>query len=456
VGSPADDRVSARRGSIRIGLLAGASLWAAANSSLAADPAQGSTPDQVWAIHAQATFVEQGHPAFTAPYSGTNSLSPDANGRETFDLTGFLGFRPWKGAEIWFNPEVDQGFGLSDTLGVAGFPSAEAYKVGMADPYVRVQRLFIRQTIDLGGAVETVDPDQNQLGGRHSGDRLVITFGKFSATDIFDANDYAHDPKHDFLNWGMADALTFDYAADAWGYTYGLVGEWYQGPWTLRAGLFDLSTVPNSAQLDNTFQQFQWIAEVERRYTLAGRAGALKVTGFLSRGRMGTFADAIALSEQTGEPAATALVRSYRGRGGVSFNLQQQITGALGLFVRGGLANGNVEPFAFSDADSTVSGGVSLNGKAWGRPRDVAGLGAEVNGVSRIHQSYFNDGGLGILVGDGKLPHPGPERILETYYAVPLGRFVVVSADYQFVDNPAYNKDRGPASVLAARFHVQF
>jgi high affinity Mn2+ porin len=423
----------------------------------AADDGGGApSPEQAWAIHAQSTVVEQGHPAFRSPYAGANSLSAYANGRETVDLTLIAGFRPWTGAEIWIDPEVDQGFGLSNTLGIAGFPNAEGYKVGSARPYVRLQRAYIRQTIDLGGASTPVDPDLNQLGGRRTENRLVITAGKFSVPDVFDTNDYAHDSKHDFLNWGLADALTFDYAADAWGYSYGVAGEWYQGPWTVRAGLFDLSDVPNSTRLDPTFEQFQTIGEVERRYQLAGRAGALKITAFLTRGRMGTFADAIALGLRTGAAPDTALVRAYRGRGGVSFNLQQQVTGALGFFARGGLADGDVEPYEFSDADRSLSGGLSLKGKSWGRPEDTLALGGELNGISRIHQRYLADGGLGILVGDGRLPHPGDEAILESYYDIPVGRFLHLSADYQFVKNPAYNRDRGPVSIFAARVHAQF
>ncbi|MGG2324764.1 carbohydrate porin, partial [Salmonella enterica] len=83
-----------------------------------------------------------------------------------------------------------------------------------------------------------------------SKDRLVITMGKFSAPDVFDTNKYAHDPRTDFLNWGIVDTTAFDYAADAWAFTYGAAVEWYQGQWTVRAGVFDLPIIPNSTDLD--------------------------------------------------------------------------------------------------------------------------------------------------------------------------------------------------------------
>jgi high affinity Mn2+ porin len=407
-----------------------------------------------FAVHGQATFLEQYDPRFHSPYTGTNSLIPN-EWRETADATAFLGWRLWDGAELWINPEIDQGFGLSGTFGVAGFPSGEAYKVGEAVPYARVPRAFIRQTIDLGGEVQKVDADQNVFSGSQTANRLVLTIGKFAVTDIFDTNKYAHDPKNDFMNWALVDTGTFDYAADAWGFTYGAAAEWYQGDWTVRGGLFDQSTVPNSADLDTSFGQFQWVGEIERRYSLLGEPGKIAVTGFLTRGRMGTFTDAVALAQLTGTTAETATVRQYRSRGGVSLNLEQQITETLGLFARAGFANGNVEPYDFTDIDRTVAVGLALNGKQWGRPDDTFGLAGVVNGITSAHQAFFNDGGLGILVGDGMLPHPGLEQILETYYELPVS-FLKLTLDYQFIVNPAYNEDRGPVSVVSARLHSQF
>ena len=407
-----------------------------------------------FAIHGQATYLQQYDPTFRSPYLGPNSLIPN-QARETWDATAFLGLRLWDGAEFWVNPEIDQGFGLSGTLGAAGFPSGEAYKVGESVPYARIPRAFIRQTIDLGGDDEKVDAGANQFGGSETANRLVLTVGKFSVADVFDTNKYAHDPRGDFMNWTVVDTGTFDYAADAWGFTYGAAAEWYQGDWTVRGGLFDQSTVPNSNGLDTSFSQFQWVGEVERRYQLWGQPGKVAVTGFLTRARMGTFADAIALANATGMPADIAAVREYRGRGGVSMNLEQQLTETIGVFARAGLANGDIEPYDFTDVDRTAAAGVSINGKQWGRPDDTFGVAGVINGISSIHQQFLNDGGLGILVGDGMLPHPGPEKIIETYYQFPIS-FVKLAIDYQFISNPGYNTDRGPVSVIGARLHSQF
>jgi len=224
-----------RSGGLALAIIAaalGATPAVAQDGAGPATPAQ--TADQRFAIHGQGTFTLQATPAFASPYAGPNSLAP-AQAKETVDLTLFAGARLWRGAEIWANPEIDQGFGLSDTLGVAGFTSGEAYKVGKANPYFKLPRLFVRQTVNLGGATSDVAAAANQFAGHQSANRLVITVGKFGVADVFDTNAYAHDPRADFLNWAIIDTGSFDYAANSWGFTYGAAAEWYQGDWTLRA-----------------------------------------------------------------------------------------------------------------------------------------------------------------------------------------------------------------------------
>jgi len=413
-------------------------------------------------FHGQTTFVWQGYPAFRSPFAGTFSLPGSGLARETFDATLYAGLRLWQGAEVWIAPEIDQGFGFANTHGVAGFPTGESYKLGSSYPYVRMQRGFLRQTINLGGEVEKVDADISQFAGTRTENRLVLTIGKFAIVDIFDTNKYANSPKTDFLNWSLINAGTFDYAGDGWGYTYGAAAEWYQGSWTLRAGAFDLSAspaggdAPNGGVLDPTFQQYALVAEIEKRYELWGQPGKLKVTGFLNRGRAGRYQDAITLAQITGEPADIIAVRRYASRPGVSMNLEQQISDTVGVFARAGWADPNVEPWDFTDIDRTISGGVSINGKNWGRPDDTVGIAGVVNSISGVHQEFFNAGGLGILIGDGQLPNPGLEKIFETYYSYALSPDTRVSFDYQFIANPAYNRDRGPVNTFAGRFHAQF
>lgn len=417
--------------------------------------AQDTGDPQTLAVHGQATMVVQGVGGFSDPYRGPNSLAPKQV-RETIDVTFFAGVRPWTGGELWVNPEIDQGFGLSNTLGVAGFPSAEAYKVGKDEPYLRLQRLFFRQTIGLGGEKSVVAPGINVLGGTQTANRLVLTAGKFGVGDVFDTNRYAHDPRGDFLNWSAVDTGSFDYAADAWGYTTGIAAEWYRGAWTLRLGAFNLSKVPNGETLETRFGQYQIDAEIEHRHMIAGRPGAVRVTLFRNRGRFGRFDEALAIAARTGDAADTALVRRRLTRAGVGINAEQAVTGTLGLFARAGIADGQVEPYDFTDIDRTAQLGLALRGDGWSRKGDTIGAVLIVNGISREHRRYLDAGGLGVLVGDGRLPHPGAEYIGEAYYKLVATAGVEFSLDYQIVANPGYNRDRGPANVFAFRAHGAF
>lgn len=432
-------------------------LWTAAGGQEAqVAPWQSPGPTGVaYGLHGQLTYVEQEVDRFRAPYQGTNSLTPD-RGQETVDATLYLGYRLWGGAELWANPEIDQGRGLDDTLGVAGFPSGEAYKVGRNRPYLRLHRLFIRQTHDLGRDAEVVDGGPNQLGGARAKDRWVITVGKMSVADIFDTNQYAHDPRGDFLNWSVIDTGSLDYAADAWGYTVGVAAELYRSSWVVRSGIFDLSDVPNSTHLQSGFHQFQWLGEVEHHHTLGAMPGKLQTTIYQSYGNMALLADAIAAAGSASTNPPLASVRGYRSRSGVSVNVEQSLTSDITLFARAGSASGNVEAYEFTDIDRSVMGGLSARGARWRRADDVAGFAYVQNRISTIRQEYFGEGGLGILVGDGRLPHPGPEGIAEAYYNASLAPWANVSVDAQRISNPAYNRDRGPVSVFAVRVRLQF
>jgi high affinity Mn2+ porin len=406
-----------------------------------------------WAIHEQATAVVQWHPAFHADYGGLRSLDPKDQGNETTDATLYAGVKPWQGGEFWADLELDQGFGLSNTMGVAGFTNGEAYKVGKHRPYFRLPRAFIRQNFDLGGDSQPVESDLNQLAGAATADRLVLTFGKFGVVDIFDANQYAHDPRQDFMNWAIVDLGTFDYAADAWGFTYGMAAELTLGNWTWRAGLFDGSTVPNDKALDpKPFDQTQEVIEIEHRQSLFGQEGKVKLLGFLTEARLGSYDDALSL----GRLPDTALVRKMREKAGAGINIEQPLGEDAGLFLRAGLTQGNAEAYEFADIDRTLSFGASTTGAAWDRPRDHLGSALAFNGLSEQAKHYFQAGGLGILVGDGQLPNSAGEMIWESYYSWSLIDGFAISADYQLIDHPAYNRDRGPVQVLSARAHLQF
>jgi high affinity Mn2+ porin len=284
----------------------------------------------------------------------------------------------------------------------------------------------------------------------------VFTIGKYSIVDIFDTNRYAHDPRHDFLNWSIIDQGAFDYAANAWGYTYGAAAEWYQDWWTARAGLFDLPATPNSIALSRNLQQGQFVAEFEERHRLWDQPGKLKLLYWLTRGDLGTYLDAISLGEATDTVPSTGAVRSFRTKDGWGLNLEQQLTTDLGLFARASVGTGTAEEDAFTDIDQSVSAGLSLAGSRWGRPDDTVALGAAINRISHQGKLYLAAGGLGGIIGDGQLPLAGPEQILETYYRVAVTSFAQFAFDYQFIKNPAYATERGPVSIFTLQVHLQY
>ncbi len=409
-----------------------------------------------WNAHGQFTVVTQQHGTFASPYVGSNSLRPREAAKETVDGTLFLGLRVWRAGELYLNPEVDQGFGLSDTTGVAGFTSGAAYKVGHDSAYGRLQRAFLRQTIPLDDELSMVDSGPNTLAGPKASRNLTLTVGKFSVVDIFDNNSYAHDPRADFMNWTVIDSGAFDYAADAWGYTYGMAVEWIQHDWTVRGGLFAMSIEPNSDAIDKTFGQREWVGELEHRYAWRSHPGALRLLGFLNQARMADYGDAVALALASGQPADVNGIRRRASKSGFALNVEQELAKDFGAFARFSRNSGNTEAFDFTDVNQSLSAGLSLKGSYWKQPTHTFGSAFAVNGLSKKAQAYFAAGGSGILIGDGQLPHYSREQILEAYYAVNLNKALAVSADFQYVKNPAYNADRGPVSIWSLRVHAEF
>ena len=408
-----------------------------------------------WAIFGQMTLTTMSTLGFHQPYAGDHSL-PAHDLRETFDATLFLGARVWQGGEIWVNGEVDQGFGVGNTLGMAGYASGEAYKLGSASPYTRLQRAFVRQTFDLGGAHSDVDAQANQMAGTQAANRLVLTVGKFSPVDIFDSNTYAHDPRGDFLNWSIIDAGAFDYAGDPWGYSYGAAAELTLASWTGRLGVFNMSDVPGGMKPTTNFSELEVAGELEHRHTLLGHAGTVRAGVWLIHGRLGRYDDAIAWGLANGAAPDTNQVLTMHTRLGGYINAEQGLTDTLGVFLRASDADGAYGAYDFTDIDRSLSLGLSLGGKGWHRAGDTVGLALVANQISKAGQAYFAAGGMGLLIGDGQLPHPGTEKIAEVYYAWRPWKPVAVTFDEQLVFNPAYNKDRGPVDIVGVRLHVAF
>jgi high affinity Mn2+ porin len=406
-------------------------------------------------IHGQATFIEQYHPPFRSPYSGPLSLDPGRRADETLSVSLFIGGHLWRGAELYVNPEALQGFGLSNSTGIAGFPNGEAFKVGTKGPIGKLSRVFLRQTFALGHATEAVPANQNRLAGQRPVDSITLTVGKYSVVDLFDDNSYAHDSRAGFLNWTINELGAFDMASPAFNYTYGATVEWIQAWRTVRAGFFLEPTYPNSQDIDTTFRQFQPVVELEERHAPWGQPGKLKVLLFGKHVGAGSFSRAVASAQATGQTASTAGVRNgpVWGYGG-GLNLEQRLATNLGIFARASVQSGQYEEFSFTQVEKSVSAGLVLTGPKWGRDNDALGLGVVANGIFAAEQAYLAAGGTGIIIGDGALNYGG-EAIVEAYYKLVPWHWAALTLDFQLVNHPAYNRDRGPVSVFGARVHLE-
>jgi high affinity Mn2+ porin len=409
-----------------------------------------------WNIHGQLTYVEQGYPGFRSPYQGPQSLSGAGQIQNTTSGTAFLGFRLWDGGELYVNPEIMQGFGLSDTLGLAGFPNGEAQKSNFPMPRVDMARVYLQQTFGLGGEKETTEDGPNQLAGERDISRVTITAGRFEVIDFFDGNAFSHDPRRDFLNWNMYCCGSYDLTMDKVSYTWGTFVELNQKYWALRTGYFLVPTVSNANTYDTDIpDRGEYTTELELRYSLYDQPGKVRLFGWLNRAVAGSYAEAVALPMTSPNYPDITLTRRVRNDYGFVINLEQAVTNDLGLFSRATWNPGQTEIIGWTDCDESLSIGAVLKGALWGRLDDKVGLGVVVEGLSPEARAYFAAGGLGILIGDGQLNYQ-PEKILEAYYAYILNKWATLTLDYQFVADPAYNADRGPVSIFAARFHAEF
>jgi high affinity Mn2+ porin len=414
-----------------------------------------STPPetQSWNIHIQSTVIAQGHPAFPAEYTGANSLTPGADIKETVSVDVMGGVRLWRGGEFFVDALMWQGYGLSNTLGVAGFPNGEAFRVGKAYPDAYICRAFIRETIGFGGEKEAADDSPFELGGKKDVRRLTFTVGHLSAKDIFDTNAYANDARSQFMNWALMANAAWDYPADTLGFTNGATVELNSRAWTGRLGIFQVSKVANGLRMEwNLPKAWSAAAEIERRYSPGRHAGALRLLAYNMRAHMGNYQETLN-NPSLGEDIA--LTGAYRNKYGFGINLEQEIRKNLGAFARLGWSDGKNQTYEFTDVDRTATAGLSLEGAWWRRPQDTVGFAVAVNGISAAHRQYLAAGGLGITVGDGALDYLA-EGIVEAYYNCQIAKHFQLTPDYQFAQNPAYNHARGPANLFALRLHTEF
>jgi high affinity Mn2+ porin len=410
-------------------------------------------------ISGQANIILQWHPAFPAKYSGRNSLRPRAENATSKLYTLDLGYQLTPTTEVFLDAESAGGHGLSEALGLAGFTNLDVVRNPELSAAPYLARFMLRQIIPLG--TEQSEAERGPLGLAASVPtrRIEFRIGKFSLVDFFDVNAWGADSHLQFLNWTVDNNGAYDYAANTRGYTDGVLVE-YDNRWSsVRFAETLMPKVANGIRLDaNITRARAENLEFEARGKwIAHRAGVVRLLGYLNHADMGNYAQAIGayLKGKTPLPDITLARRQGRHRYGFGLNFEQALTPQVGVFGRLGWSDGRNESFAYTEVDRTLQLGAFTKGDAWHRRNDRAGAVLIDNGIVVAHQRYLALGGLGFLLGDGGLMY-GPEKIFEGFYTVHLWRGFFASFDIQHVNNPGYNKDRGPVTVPALRFHADF
>lgn len=409
-----------------------------------------------WSSGFQSTYVLQRKPGFDAAYTGPHSLLTTPETGYTLTATLYLGVRLWPGAELFVNPEAIQSQEISGLTGLGGLSNGENQKGGGPVPTLYRARVFVRETIPLGGELSTIAAGPNQLGGPVSSRRLVLTAGNFAVPDVFEGNAFAHDPRTQFLNWSFMTYGASDFAADSRGYTWGAAVEYYRDAWTFRLGRFAQPKESNGLPIDpDILRHYGDSVEIEHQHELFGHSGGVRVAGWRNFANMGGFRDARRYASSNGGVPDVANVRRNQAKYGVGVSLDQNVLPDVGVFVRASYNDGQTETYAFTEIERSLTGGASVNGRPWHRAGDTLGIAWAVNGLSGAHRAYLEAGGLGFFIGDGRL-HYRPEQILEAYYSFNAFHDFWFTLDAQHIANPAYNADRGPVNVFGCRFHVEY
>ncbi|HLW54872.1 MAG TPA: carbohydrate porin [Candidatus Angelobacter sp.] len=410
-------------------------------------------------LSGQMNFIFQTHSDFHALYSGPNSLSPRYEKATSRVLTLYTGVRLNDSTELLVDIEEAGGSALSTGLGLAGNTDLDIVRNPLLSKSPYLARAMIHKVFALSS--DTVENDRNYLSlfDKLPRRRLEIRFGKLSMPDFFDTNSVGSDTHLQFSNWSVDDMGTWDYAADTRGYTVGFVADYEDRNWGFRFGEALMPKVANG--IDLVWRPWQvhaenWEYEL-RRGLIPGKSGVIHLLAYTNYANMGIYRNAVAqfVDGLVTTPDITNHPWHITRKYGFGINLEQDIAPNLKAFARWGWDNGNTESFAYTEIDSTIAAGFGLNGAQWRRKHDRAGAAFVSNGIKKDHRVYLADGGLGFLLGDGRLTY-GRENILEAYYTAHVWRGIYVAPGVQHFVNPGYNRDRGPVLVPTFRGHVEF
>jgi len=417
-----------------------------------------------WTDHFQLTVISQVHSGFNSKYSGVNSLADTVEPIATsITSTLFLGRKLWKGAAIYFNPEISGGNGLSLATGVAGALNGETYRVGDVKPKPFIARAYLQQHIPLGNtAYINRQDDINQVADKIPANRITISAGKFAIGDFYDDNAFSHDPRTQFLNWSLMSNGAWDYPANTRGYTFGIVAELIKPKWAVRISSVAVPRIANASKMEYKITKaHSETFEIERKIVFNKRPGTARFLISNTYSKAPSYVSGLKAIAANNDYLLKVISGNAEGTayGGKKFTLgisaDQEISSNVGVFTRAGWNDGKYATWAFTEIDQTFSLGFSVKGTKWNRGDDVFGIATVINGISKDHREFLKAGGYGFIIGDGNLNY-GHEAIVEIFYNAQLSNFFWLSFDYQFVNNPAYNKDRGPVHIFSIRVHTEF
>jgi len=414
--------------------------------------------DRVW-ISGQANIISQWHPAFRSPYQGRNSLSPQAQDATSRVLTLYTGLRLTGTAELLCDVQETGGHGIGEAFGLAGFTNLDVVRNPALSKAPYIARLMWHQIIPLSHDETNSARSASSLFSKLPERRLELRFGKFGIADFFDLNNYGSDSNFQFMNWTVDNNGAYDYAADTRGYTFAGMLEYHDRRVSVRFAEALMPKVANGIHLDADVSRARAEnIEVELRGSLLpNRQGILRLLSYVNHANMGSYREAIDnyLAGLTAIPEITAHALGTSVKYGFGANFEQPLNDWFGIFGRWGWNEGRHESYAYTEVDSTVELGAGASGQRWRRKFDRAGIAFVSNGISRDHQEYLALGGYGFLLGDGRLSY-GRETIEEAYYTLHLWRGFYPSAGVQHINNPGYNRDRGPVLVPTLRLHLEF
>ena len=419
--------------------------------------------DRIW-ISGQANIISQWHPAFPSPYQGVHSLTPQAQDASSRVLTIFAGLRVTRTTEFLCDAQETGGHGIGEALGLAGATNLDVVRNPALSKLPYIARLMWHQIIPLGGVQQAQTRNQYSLFSTLPERRLEMRFGKFSMADFFDNNSYGTDSNLQFMNWTVDNNGAYDYAADTRGYTFAALLEYHDKFGVIRFAEALMPKVANGINLDADLNRAHAEnLELELHgHVLRLQPGVLRLLTFVNHANMGDYQQAIEqyeASQSTSTPMAAPVITNHplqtTIKYGFGINFEQPLNDWIGIFGRWGWNEGQHESYAYTEVDQTDQIGVGGNGKRWGRKFDRLGLVFVSNGISRWHQEYLADGGIGFLLGDGRLNY-GRENIVEGYYTLHLWKGLYPAFGVQHINNPGYNRDRGPVVVPTLRAHVEF